>query len=71
MEVSVAEKQDLAHIQRLFGQLKAASIEFKKEPIGNRVKRLNTLRTWIKLKHTKAFILRIPVLLTMNYGRRT
>ncbi len=48
MAVSVTEKQGLASINALFKYQKNALIEFKKEPVSNRVKRLKALRIWIK-----------------------
>src|SRR6185436_1200135 len=48
MEASIEEKQGLSGIQGVFRAQKAASIELRKEPVGNRAKRLKALRTWIK-----------------------
>jgi len=48
MMAIIEEKWDYTSIQAVFRAQKEISKEFRKEPVKNREKRLQTLRTWIK-----------------------
>jgi len=48
MVVPIDEKLALRGIQEGFNTMRAASLEFRLEPIQNRARRLRALRTWIK-----------------------
>jgi aldehyde dehydrogenase (NAD+) len=45
---AIDQKPSLDQILSVFDKLKAASIELRKEPLQNRRRRLQSLRTWIK-----------------------
>ncbi len=48
MLTTIEQKQELDQILAVFAKLKSSSVDFRKEPLINRKKRLESLRAWIK-----------------------
>ena len=48
MEAALDQKVDLNNVLAVFERQRQASLELRKEPVGERKKRLQALRTWIK-----------------------